>query len=87
MDEPRCHHYTFVHQALPTMAFDNPLAFLSILASSDAREFLAGLIRGVSEHCKAEESQPGFGVEDIIIHKVRVGKCPCAVIEMPEPRE
>jgi hypothetical protein len=86
LDEPRCNHYTFAHHALRSSAFDDPLAYLSIFASPDPRPFLAHLLRSVSEHCKEREPQPDFGVEDITVHRVRIGQYPCAVIELPRPR-
>jgi hypothetical protein len=43
-------------------------------------------MRSVSEHCKEREPRPDFDIEDIAVHKVRVGKYPCAVVEMPRPR-
>jgi hypothetical protein len=83
-DEPRCHHYALAHYALRSAAFGDPLAYLGILASPDARGFLAHMLRSVSEHCKNEE--PGFAAEDIAVHPVRVGRYPCAVVELPRPR-
>lgn len=85
-DEPRCCHYTFAHKVLPAAAFDNPLFFLSLLASPDARRYLTGLMHIVSKLCKEEEPRPGFSIEDLFIHKVQVKNYPCAVIEMPEPK-
>jgi hypothetical protein len=84
LDEPRCHHYALAHYVLRSVAFDDPLAYLGILASPDAHKFLAHLLRSVSERCKNE--QPDFAAEDIAIHPVRVGQYPCAVIELPQPR-
>lgn len=84
--EPRCHHYTLAHYALRSVAFQQPLRFLTVLVSPDARRFLSNLMRSVSESCKEEEAEPGFAVEDLAIHTVRVGRYPCAVIEMPPPK-
>jgi hypothetical protein len=84
LDEPRCHHYALAHYALRSAAFGDPLAYLGILASPDAREFLAQMLRSVSEHCENEE--PEFAAEDIAVHPVRVGRYPCAVVELPRPR-
>ncbi len=86
LDEPRCHHYTFAHLALRSVAQEQPLAFLGVLASPDARRFLANLFQSVSEHCKEREPKPDFGIEDVAVHPVRIGHYPCAVIEMPRPR-
>lgn len=82
----RCHHYTLAHLALRTAAFDNPLGYLGVLASPDARKFLAFLLGQVSEHCREQEPRPGFGADDLVIHKVRVGGYPCCIVEMPLPR-
>lgn len=86
LDDPRCHHYMFAHAALRMAAFENPLAFLGTLASPDANEFLASLMASVSDHCRERQAQADFRVEDLIVHKVRVGSFPCAVVEMPRPR-
>jgi len=84
--QPRCHHYTLAHHALRTVAFRQPLGFLSVLVSPNAQRFLKDLMRSVSENCREEEAEPGFAVEDLTIHTVRVGRYPCAVIEMPPPK-
>lgn len=86
LDTPRCHHYTLAHQALRSIALEEPLAFLGILASPDAQRFLADLMQSVSEHCKAHEPQPDFSVQELVVHRMRLGRYPCAVIEMPPPR-
>jgi hypothetical protein len=84
LDEPRCHHYVLAHQALRGAAFGDPLAYLGIMASPDARKFLTQMLRSVSEHCKNDE--PGFSARDIAVHPVRVDRYPCAVVELPRPR-
>jgi hypothetical protein len=86
LDEPRCHHYMLAHYALRTVAHDKPLAFLGVLASPDATHFLSDLMESVSEHCKDRERHPDFSVEAIRIHTLRIGKYPCAVVQMPKPR-
>jgi len=86
LDEPRCHHYMLAHYALRGAAFDDPLACLGILASPDAQRFLSHLLQSVSEHCKEREPRPDFSAERLAVHKVRVGRYPCAVVEMPRPR-
>lgn len=84
--EPRCHHYTLAHQALRSVAFEQPAGFLGLLASPVARSFLADLLTSVTEHCQGREARPDFGVEALTIHKFRVGQFPCVVVEMPPPR-
>ena len=83
---PRYHHYALAHYVLRSMAFENPLGFLSILASPDAHQFLSSLMESVSEYSKEPEQGPDCTVEEFTIHKARVGGYPCAIIEMPQPR-
>ncbi|OWK41613.1 hypothetical protein [Fimbriiglobus ruber] len=86
LPEARCHHYTLAHYALRQMAFAEPLTFLGTLASPGAHGFLARMIGNVSEFCTEREPRSDFGAEDLTVHKVRVGRYPGAVIEMPRPR-
>jgi hypothetical protein len=90
LDEPRCHHYALAHYALRSVAHKRPLGFLGILASPDAKRFLADLLESVAEHCAARQPAgqggPDFSVADLTVHKVRVGPYPCTIIEMPRPR-
>jgi hypothetical protein len=86
LPEPRCHHYTLAHYALRSVAFEQPVRFLGILASPDAQRFLTDLLRSVSEHCKEREPRPDFRIQDVTVHKVRVGRYPCVVLELPRPR-
>ena len=83
----RCGHYTFAHVALRQIAFDDPLTFLGVLASPDAMRFLADVLRQVREHCKDVEPLADFSVEEVTVHKRRIGRFPCAIIEMPPPQE
>ena len=85
-DEPRCHHYTLAHVALRQMAHDDPVAFLGILASPKAPEFLAEVFRSVSDHCRERDPRPDFTAADLTIHRGRVGRYPCAVVQMPPPK-
>jgi hypothetical protein len=85
-DRPRCHHYTFAHLALRQVAFDEPLTCLGVLASPQAREFLADLWGSVCEHCARMGEKPDFTADDIRVHTLRAGGYPCAVLEMPAPR-
>ena len=84
----RCHHYSFAHQALPAIARQDPLRCLGVLASEHARPFLQAVLDSVIEVCRETEpsAELDFTVNDVHVHKVRVGNYPCAVIEMPPPR-
>lgn len=86
LDRPRCHHYGLAHHALRRFAFEKPLAFLMLLASPDAQEFLSTLMAAILEECKEAEPQPDLPIEDVILHTGRVGSYPCVVVEMPRPK-
>jgi hypothetical protein len=80
MTEPRCAHYQLAHVALRSVAFQDPLGFLSLMASEKAREVLASLLEQVSEHCSGDVA---FDANDVAIHRVRLLGSPCLVVEMP----
>lgn len=86
INQPRCMHYAFAHLGLRSLAFDDPLRCLAILSSDDSRKFLAYLLRSVEQHCQTRGDQLDFGLEDIVVHSVRMGRFPCSVVQMPEPR-
>ena len=83
MATPRRAHYQLAHVALRSVAFRDPYAFLSLMASEQAREALDSLIEQVAEHCPDEP--PDFDVDDLTLHRERVLGSPCLVIEMPAP--
>lgn len=76
--------YMFAHVVLRQIALDDPLQFLAAIASPAAEEVIDSLLKIVAEEC----GRPApFGPADIAIHTIRVNDFPCAVIELPEPRE
>ena len=77
-------HYALAHHALRQLALENPLVFLAVLASPDAKEFLAKVLADVCEAC---DRQPTFSADEIKIHSIKVQEYPCVVLEFPEPRE
>lgn len=79
------HHYIFAHQVMKHMALSDPARFLAILASEHARDFISDMFNAICEKVGAQS--PEFAASDIRIHGRRVGGFPCAVIEMPEPKE
>ncbi len=88
LDDPRCDHYAFAHQALRAVALEDPLGCLAVLASADARPFLAALVRSVTDFCRDRNVGPtaGLTADDLAVHRVRALGHPCAVVEMPAPR-
>lgn len=76
--------YAFAHYALRQVALSDPLQFLAIAASPDAERFMAAVFQEVSERCGRKAS---FDAASIKIHPRRVNTFPCAVVELPEPKE
>ena len=76
--------YAFAHYALRQIALAEPLQFLAIAASPDAERFMDAVLQDVAEQFGRKTS---FDATSIKIHLTRVNECPCAVIELPEPRE
>lgn len=77
-------HYALAHYALRFIALGDPLRFLGIVASPDAQQFIAAVMKDVAEKCGRT---PAFRPHEVKIHPTRVGIFPCAVIEFPEPKE
>lgn len=84
-DAPRCHHYTMAHVALRSVAFDQPMVYLGVLASEHAADFLQEVYHSVLEHCGEEAGPPAFAAADLKVHTGRALQYPCAVVEMPAP--
>jgi hypothetical protein len=85
-DCPRCPHYTFAHYALRLFAFHHPLNCMAILSSPESETFLADLLESAAEHCRERGETADFQASDLVVHRVRTGSFPCAIIEMPPPR-
>ena len=77
-------HYAFAHYALRQLALSDPLRFLAIAASPDAQRFIDSVIQDVAEQCGYK---PSFDAASVRIHPTRVNTFPCAVIELPKPKE
>ncbi len=76
--------YVIAHYALRQIALSDPMQFLAILASPDAEEFIDAILKDVGEQCGRDAT---FNASAIKIHKLRVHRFPCVVIELPEPQE
>lgn len=77
-------HYVLAHYALRQLALQDPLRYLSILASPQARDFLQAVLDDVSEGLTEERR---FTAEDLYIHPGMIGEFPCAIVEFPPPAE
>jgi hypothetical protein len=83
-DEGPSPHYVFAHYALRQLALSSPLNFLAMMASPDANGFLDSILDQVAERCG---QRPAFDHSAIKIHPLRVKQFPCAILELPEPKE
>jgi hypothetical protein len=84
--ETRQAHYVFAHYALRSVALNDPVFYLGVLASPDGLAFLDDLLTKVREHARPGDPPPDFTAADCRIHTVRAGVYPCAVVELPPPR-
>jgi hypothetical protein len=84
-ERPHCHHYMFAHVALRQVAYSNPVGCLGVLASPDATSFLTDLWHDVDKCCRERGETSTIQPSEFVVHKLCVGKYPCAVVEMPEP--
>lgn len=84
-NDPRCDHYSFTHQVLRQAAFDDPPGCMSVLASPDCDEYLATLWDTVEQTCEQYNQPVELSPSDIMVHRLRVGDYPCALVEMPTP--
>tara|TARA_R110002072_G_scaffold302710_2_gene487656 strand:- start:181335 stop:181913 length:579 start_codon:yes stop_codon:yes gene_type:complete len=83
--DPRCDHYSFAHVVLRKAAFENPTKCVTSLASPSGKEYLSELWNQVLETCKQHNQPIELTLDDILIHKLRVGPFPCTILEMPAP--
>lgn len=83
--DPRCDHYSFSHVVLRKAAFANPTKCVTSLASPDGKQYLSELWTEVAETCKQHNQPIELTLDDILIHKLRVGPFPCTILEMPAP--
>lgn len=76
--------YAFVHYALKQIALTAPLQFLAISASPDAERFMDSILQDVGERCGRPAT---YDASSIHIHRTRINDFPCAIVELPEPKE
>src|SRR5262249_28531989 len=84
--ETRQAHYVFAHYALRSVALNDPLYYLGVLATPDGPRMLDDLLKRVAEHARPGDLPPDFSAADCRIHTARAGGYPCAVVELPTPR-
>ena len=84
--EPRCDHYSFAHVVLRKAAFDNPTQCVTSLASANGRQYLTELWNDVISICETNHQPVEMTLDDILIHKLRIGTFPCTLLEMPSPQ-
>jgi hypothetical protein len=76
--------YAFAHYALRQIALSKPLQFLAIAASAESEQFIDDVLQDVAEACGRKTS---FDASSVKVHPTLVDNFPCAVIELPEPKE
>jgi hypothetical protein len=84
--DPRCDHYSFAHVVLRNAAFDNPTQCVTSLASTNGKQYLSEVWDKVVDICKEHNQPVELTLDDILIHKLRVGPFPCTILEMPAPQ-
>jgi tellurite resistance protein len=79
--------YVFAHQALPSIAFDNPGGFLGALSDSNPRRdaLLRDLWREVVADCPWDTEAAGLNPEFLVHPFLLCGNCGI-LIELPEPQ-
>lgn len=85
-NEPRCDHYSFAHRVLREAVFRHPGECVTALASTDGKQYLEDLWSQVEAVCEEQDQSVEIELDDILIHKLRLGSFPCTVVEMPAPR-
>lgn len=75
-------HEVLVNVALRATAFSNPSLIYGTLSSAMAKPLLRMLLDGV----RAEATGGDVALEEIRFHKLRAGRYPCLVVEMPTPQ-
>lgn len=84
-DQPRGIHRAFTHEALREFALHDPLRYLQLLASAEAKQLVEVVYSAVCERLSQQGEQPDFGPAQILVHLRRVNGHPVGVIEMPPP--
>jgi len=83
---PRLHHYALVHVVLRQIALSHPLETFAALVGESKQEFFEQLVRSVDDAIGEQGEELDFAARDLRCHHMRVNDCPCAVIQMPDPR-
>ncbi|HEY1066934.1 MAG TPA: hypothetical protein VGE52_12515 [Pirellulales bacterium] len=86
LSESRCDHYSLAHLALRYTALDDPLFYLGVMASPDAKAFLSDMLERVARQCGGEGAKPSFTADEIGIHPLRIGDHFHLIVELPTPR-
>lgn len=83
--KPRCDHYSFAHVVLRKAAFANPAQCVTEAASTNGKQYLTQLWKDVVATCEKNHQPVDMTLDDILIHKLRIGTFPCTLLEMPSP--
>lgn len=85
-DEPRCVHYQFAHVAVRKLVFDDPRLAVALWELDDASSLLDEITVQVCRHCRQQGDGGNLRAAQLTVHKHRLGRHPCVIIEMPPPQ-
>lgn len=83
-DDGPTFEYVLAHLALRHLALGNPLQFLGVLASPDAKDFIQSVIDDVVEKSQCPAT---FDAASVNAHPTRIHSFPCAILEFPPPEK
>jgi hypothetical protein len=86
MLEPRCVHYQFAHVALRGLVFSEPRLATALWELDDPTALLDDIAAQVARACRARGEGDDLRAAELTVHKRRLGRNPCVVIELPQPQ-
>ncbi len=87
MAEPRCAHYQLAHAVLPMLMFRDLQLFNTLWGLEDPLPVLAKIAARTRSVCEEVGENSELDEAALRVHKRRLGRGWCLVIEMPAPLE
>ncbi len=78
-------HYQFAHVALRGLVFREPRLVFALWELEDPSAMLDEITAQVARVCRARGEGGDIRAADLRVHKRRLGRNPCLVIELPQP--
>lgn len=85
MPDPRCVHYQFAHVALRGLVFRESRLAVALWELDDISALLDDIAVQVARACRAQGEGGELRAAQLTVHKHRIGRLPCVVIELPKP--